>query len=218
MSMSPKKLRGIVNGCLPERFRVLSAKAIVLANRRAGSYCACLPGPERRDLFGHIERAHVQAEIRRAAKATTGMRYKVCQNSAGTSSFTVVRAGRVVLTASAVQSPGQMPREAEFRTNLALSPQITLSELLEPEPVRSDELTPIYGLITHARGAEQKVSDVRIVIPDETARVALCTLSLKTELEEAMGSDMGDVAEEEYIEEAEVGLLDESSGWHEGSG
>jgi hypothetical protein len=221
MSMSSRDLRQMVEGALSAEFLERAVKGLALANRETARYCSRFAAPERSGVFGHLERAHTQTSLREAARQTAGMEFRSRANEPKTAFYTVVRSAGVLLTSSAVQSPGQMPRAADYRNSIALNPQVSLFDFFErevsaPTSAANDDGS-VFGIITHSRNNKFELVDVRIVVPDSGNTYSLCTIHLGELLAQAL-DEQKNLAPEESISEVEPELLNEETDWESGKG
>jgi hypothetical protein len=102
--------------------------------------------PEAENLLGFARRAKVEEYLRGTADLFPDMSWSV-ERPSGPWYHTEVRSGPMVLTASAVQAPGDMVDKADFRASLAVENDAQLFP--EDEPVEDDH--PLYAILVHSR-------------------------------------------------------------------
>jgi hypothetical protein len=96
--------------------------------------------PEGHDLCGHMRRALFESKFRKLARVH-GLSATSFRNSKQTSYYTLARAGRLVITQSAVQHEWQMARPAGFRAQHAAVNDIFSYPLL---PGIADDVPHLY--------------------------------------------------------------------------
>lgn len=134
---------------VPRAFQLEVARCVMDAWRVADSMVReSFEEPERHDLFPHARRATLEKSLRGLA-LRLGLAATSDLNSRKSSYFTWIRAGRVILTASAVQDPSEIVRYAEFRKTFARSNQLFLFD--SPDPPSPD--CALYALVLHGPGA-----------------------------------------------------------------
>lgn len=140
-----------VRGELPQGFAASVVHAVRAAYVEAHQECSEEYGPEGDDLRGYLIRNKVERNIRVACVALPGATVRVELNAAKNSRHVVVRAGRLIITASAVESRYTIVRRAEFRESFAVSNRLWLFD--EPEEDRTGK--PQYLLILHGPSGVQ---------------------------------------------------------------
>ncbi|WP_139093424.1 hypothetical protein [Delftia sp. JD2] len=127
--------------------------------------------PEAKYVIPHFRRGLVETAVRRLAREA-GLETYARPNANGSSSFTMVKAGRFVLTASYVETPGKNVRRAIFRSEAA-----ELNEFLDQldmfgydeagidkqEIVLADA---IYGILLY--GGEGGGSFMEVALPNQS--------------------------------------------------
>lgn len=205
MHSSLTGLAASVDSSLTQDFLRGALRGLARANREANRYCAQFEKPERVDLFGHLERALFERNLKKAAN-DSGLVSKSRKNAASTSHYVQVECGTLIITASAVELPGDLPRNANFRNSLAKAGQTSLLRLMGEAPEIGDGIDCIYAILTHCTSRDGALIDARIVVPNETGKRKLYTKLLRDELVAAVE----DVKESETLapveEVAEVEL------------
>jgi len=90
--------------------------------------------PEAHDLIGQERHYIFQAKLPKIAQEC-GMSCPAVPNSRHTAYYRLIRTGRFMLTASAVKSPRETPRFAEFRKKLAAVNNLMVQRVLEFMPL-----------------------------------------------------------------------------------
>lgn len=139
-------LKQLLRDSFPEEFLRGTVDVLYAAYRGAVTECRERYTVEvAHDVRGHVQRATFEQAWRELAAQTSDVSARVLRNPRGTSFFTEVRSGRVVLTASAVTSPGAVPRDARFRKNRAFGNQgVLIGE--NPAPSDDDE---VFAVLLH---------------------------------------------------------------------
>lgn len=103
----------------------------ILGNAYEETRNYCRPprfGPnEAKDTRGHVLRGHVETGLRRLA-SDFGFETESRLNSQRSYYHTLVRIGRILLTASSVNYPSCKPRRADFRNSYAANGQLSFSK------------------------------------------------------------------------------------------
>lgn len=103
-------------------------------------------------------------------------------NKRGTSYFQQISRNRSILTVSKTLTPGDLPRDADFRRTLARNPQMVLElygDLL-PEMAPHPEADAYYGIVAHgaAENDPASIGYIEILIPDATGKLVLGRVDL----------------------------------------
>lgn len=155
--------------------------------------------PEARDLVGHVRRAIVEAQVRRLAKKA-GIIATPLKNRRKTASHTLVRAGRIVFTVSAISREARMARAAHFRKQHAavnhIFTQPTLAGL-DIEPPELFEAGEIYAILFHgpSAGNPKELGFACFGFPDSESRRADIRFSLIEVSRAQTGTEVAPVAE-----------------------
>lgn len=102
------------------------------------------PPEELAQIYPQTRWAKLEYSLRMLVLRFDGMSARPVPN--GNGHHTEVTAGRVVMTASAVPTPGALPRNAVFRKTLARSPQISFP-FARIDPPHPDD--PLYAFLLH---------------------------------------------------------------------
>jgi hypothetical protein len=123
-------------------------RAVFAAHKVAAEECAAnFKKEEAENMLGFYRRAKLEGFMRDAADMERVAAPVVRSRLSGWN-HTELRSGRVVLTASSVQSPCDLVEEAEFRSTLARGNQ----DVLWPEPGdEPDPGAPLYVILLHSR-------------------------------------------------------------------
>lgn len=115
--MSSSLLESIFEETFPEGWCIDTLKTLDKAFIKAREHCSPpLFGPtEAHDLRSHYCRAIFETEWRKLSNKYGGVKAESRLNTVRNYSHTWVKAGRIILTASAVASPRNKPRRADFR-------------------------------------------------------------------------------------------------------
>ncbi len=119
-----------------------------------GSYDECIaryPPSELHDVLAHIRRARLERDLRELAKGFPGVSASPEPNHRNSSYYTLLKAGPVCMTVSAVENVDQIVRKAVFRGTLAQAAQLGLFD--DEQPVIGDLL---YGILLHGAGEKDK--------------------------------------------------------------
>lgn len=132
--------------------------------------------PEGDYIFGHNRRVGMEAMIRREANRA-GLPATTEYTELG-HPYTLVRAGRFLLTESHVRGKGDIPPAAFFReqhaavNSLLLRPRLPFAEFDPLKLYKLSEATGIYGIIIHGSASEDaKVpAFIEIVFPSKDCK------------------------------------------------
>lgn len=120
MLMSSDEIRALFMKSVPRDFLEKSLRGLFAiypmalqdVNKR-------FPPAEAHDLLPHYRRAMFESEWRKIAKEFPEVRASFKTNKTKNAWHTRIKCGKVILTVSAVESPGEMVRYADFRKTLA---------------------------------------------------------------------------------------------------
>jgi len=144
--LSPTELRQIFLNDVPEAVLLDTARCVIRTYADALKHCRDnFPGPEAHDLYPIERRAMLERNWRGRLSRYSNIEVSVQPNASGNCFHTEVKAGRVVMTVSAVEAPGDIVREAVFRKSLAQESQLEM--FMEPEPPPDDSM--LYALLLH---------------------------------------------------------------------
>ena len=145
-SRGSEAIRAMFHTEVPDDLLTDTGRCLLAAYREAFNQVREeFPGEEARDLFPLLRRAMFERNWRTAMGRRKGVRADAVQNEAGNCFHTRVSIGRVVLTASAVETPEALVRDAIFRK--------TLAESNQPHLFRGRSVPPkdamLYGIVLH---------------------------------------------------------------------
>lgn len=103
------------------------------------------PPAEAHDLLPHYRRAMFESEWRKIAKSSPELRASFETNKTKNAWHTRIRCGKVILTASAVESPGEIVRYADFRKTLAENQ----TDLFRDQNNQPDKEGHYYAILLH---------------------------------------------------------------------
>lgn len=168
---------------------------------------------EAENVLPYSRRGYLEGGMRDVAAMVPGVTAKAFKSPRSSWNHTEIRSGRVVITASAVQTPCGLVEPSEFRTTLARSAQ----GVLWPEPGdEPDDSTPLYVLFLHGRSTWVKKEDkakygkllgsayLALPAPDLTSYVHSINLF------EKFPAIVADNMPREWDEEAKVSYLSQS--------
>lgn len=150
--MSREQLLTIVEEDVPPGFvrdavgflRRVYPSSYAEAYRRFGPY-------EAHDFLGMLRRQMIEEGLREVASRHPGVRATVETNSRRSQYFTLLRAGRLAITASRLSYPQSMPARADFRDTLNRSGQLSF---LDDERERDPDT--IYAVLAHGPGVADR--------------------------------------------------------------
>jgi hypothetical protein len=176
MGMSQSELRAVVERSIPVGFVDATLLAYLQANNAAHQECAKYAPAERDDVFGHVQRAHMQGKWRESVSMLAGVRATTRKNKKKTQSYSCVSVGQLVMTESAVQFPRlTLPREAHFRNVLAEA-QIDIWDDSSTLP------DAVYCIFTHATNRRHEPVFASLVVPGRRLREPLLSIGLELRL------------------------------------
>ena len=130
--------------------------------------------PEAHDLRGYVRRAYIQQDVRSVANRwAPRVTASFEKTERGGSHYTVVTAGRLVMTASWIEAPWAMPRAAEFRRQNAETRQ--LSWLRQDETPSDND---VYAILVYG-GMGRRLMFANIAFPDQACEGWLHSISLR---------------------------------------
>ncbi len=179
MTSLSSDLIGIVDASLSRAFQVALLRCVLGTYRDTDEDCRTKYSWQiAHDLRGHLRRANLDTNLAMLAGRYPGVTASHEPNGKSNCYHTRLRAGRVVLTASAVPTPYSLPRDAEFRSTLARSPQMAFDFGPQQSPPAED--APLYVLLLHGPGEEDQAMPcfVHLAVPDEDCSVILARINL----------------------------------------
>lgn len=143
----------LVNKTMPAGYIRDLVNLVVRSYRSADEYSRDnFSAPVARDLRPLLRRANIEEGWLALAVRHSGVVAISLPNRVGSAFHTVVRCGTIVLTASKVDGPEDVPRHALFRKTYAKQPQLVLDlpGVLPPPVVQlANEADGLYALLTH---------------------------------------------------------------------
>ncbi len=134
--------------------------------------------PEAHDLYPHVRRARIEGQLRGLARMH-GITASAERNHAGTSNYTLLTSGNVLLTANAVDHPNVIVRRAVFRETFARASQLKLfgDEEVPEQPSKGPLL---YAILLHGPDVLNRAVPefAHIVFPDETCQQYAARINL----------------------------------------
>lgn len=177
----PTKPVEMFNDLVPAELQSKIAKAVVSQYSEAYKYCyeRFLP-TEAHDLLPHHRRACIESVIPDLAEGIESCVAESRKNKAKNCSHRLIVNNRIILTQSKVEQSEILPRNAEFRSGYAESPQMFFSFMNEDKTPESDEKAPLYAIIIHMPMENSKNSPefVNIVFPDKFYEVIVQSIRL----------------------------------------
>jgi len=147
MPMSPTQVASFFLSEVPENILLDSAKCVIGAYAEAHQYVRDnYPGEEGHDLYPIVRRAMFERNWRIRLLRHKDVEVQAEHNAGSNCYHTRARVGRVVITASAVDRPSEMARDATFRRTLAQAAQLVLPGLPE---VEEDDDGYLYAILIH---------------------------------------------------------------------
>jgi len=137
---------------VPKAFMRDVLRCLYKCYEAAWEECAGLPEEEAHDLRPHYRRALFEAGLRDVAQRYSTVKATTKRNRMRNYSHTYIRCGRVLLTESAVESPDQMIRRAEFRATYARYNQLFLWDKPLPPPATA----PLYAVLIHGASTDPR--------------------------------------------------------------
>lgn len=143
------------------------AAAIDDAYARARTFCLDeMRIDQARDVYPHVRRGFIEDNLQSLASRHE-MTSRSVPNAAGNCRYVELEYMGIVVTCSAVDSPGAFPRDAVFREQLARSSQIEMFE--DEEPIPDD--TRLYTLLLHGgEPLDEHPGFLNIGFPDRACR------------------------------------------------
>lgn len=145
----------LFDSLIPRDFQRATLRCLL--DTYTGVHDACgsllnLPREEAHDVRPYLRRSKFDAEWRAVAARFPSLTATVEGNDAQNCHHTLISAGCVRLTASAVESDATVVRQAVFRKSLATSNQLYLFEDRPPPP----EGALLYAILIHGPRADQR--------------------------------------------------------------
>ncbi len=181
MAFDPAELRQILRDSVPDAFLQDTVRCLLLSIEATEEECNEKYSfqEQAHDMRGPMRRINFERDWKKLVEWRYPAASAVFQpNSTSNCYHLEVCFERVVLTASAVESPRTLPRDAEFRKTLARNPQRAFT--FGPKPSPPPEGAPLYALLLY--GTEDRdpsrAGFAHIVFPDEECAAALVRCDL----------------------------------------
>lgn len=184
---------------IPAEFLRATVATIVEANRLSDRAFEGMHPQWRRGAFGHMRREQLNQLLDPVARGF-GARTRRALNGNNSSCHLEIEFSDLVLTASAVDSPGEFPEDADYRKTLARSSQASMFDKLGLEPEATGGAA-LYAVLTYSRTFDAKTfrpSFVTIGFPDQKNDHFVALVSLREFLDElasGTGPSADDLAE-----------------------
>jgi hypothetical protein len=166
--LAPSALKAVFLQDVPEPVILDAARCVLGSYDEAFRYCrGNYPGPEAHDLYPIVRRAMLERNLRARLsryRETTSSTPEL--NAIGNCYHTELRSGRIILTVSAVETPGVVVRDAEFRKTLSQNPQAEMFNQPEPPP----EDACLYAILLHGPlggGMLSSPGFIQVAFPDQ---------------------------------------------------
>lgn len=129
--------------------------------------------PEAHDLYPHKRRAMLEGQLRDLARSH-GITASAERNHGGTSNYTLLASGDVLLTANAVEHPNTIIRRAVYRETYARAAQL---KLFGEQPPKGPVL---YAILLHGPDVSNRARPefAYIVFPDESCKRYVARINL----------------------------------------
>lgn len=154
---------------------------------------------EAKNLLPHYQRAMVESSLRKTAQEF-GLETLVGKNTNKNTNYTKVISGKLVITASAVQSSDTKVRKAIFRSQLAEAPHKQLALFKDEHEQKAIDGDSYYCIILHpvATWDSERQSDfINLAFPSRDCKSYICNIDLKRFLSVYSGEPPA----EEYIKD-----------------
>jgi|CXWL01.1.fsa_nt_gi hypothetical protein len=166
--LSGAELRAMFLADVPEPVLEDTVRCLTRSYSDSARYCRDnFPAEEAHDLYAHHRRAMFERNWRGRLARYPGLKISTRTNASRTCYHTEVRAGRVLMTVSAVEAPFEVVRPAVFRQTLALDSQLNI--FTEPEAVADD--APLYAIVLHGPlggGLHRTPAFIHVGFPETT--------------------------------------------------
>lgn len=146
MKSSPFFPNDIFNSQVPSKLLIDITKAIYNAYSEAYEYCSSnYDWHQVHDILPLIRKANIERNVLHCVKQHSYVNAKSRPNEIKNCYHVLIRCSDVILTISAVSSPGKMVREAIFRKQYAMDDQISLFPDYNEKSLNRN----LYGIILH---------------------------------------------------------------------
>lgn len=175
--------------------------------------------PEAHDLYPYKRRAMLEGQLRGLARSY-GITASAERNHGGTSNYTLLASGNVLLTANAVEHPNTVIRRAVYRETYARAAQL---KLFGEQPPRGDML---YAILLHGPDISNRARPefAHIVFPDESCKRYVARINLFDRFSDVVG-ELWTIEEATVFDDLDIRIRtdieeqdDEEEGETEGQG
>jgi hypothetical protein len=167
MAEPESSLLELFNLVVPKEFLTAVAGRMGWIYKTAFRQCDQLEKEQAQDFRPYMRWILLESELRKLARKH-GIAEAAKMNCAKSQHHVEVSAGRVIITASAVDTPIQVPRRAIFRDTLACDNSLWLFPEFAP-PAPPDD-APLYAVLIHAPKADDQrapwFANIRFPLPD----------------------------------------------------
>ena len=213
--ISTEEIRAAFAQEFDSEFMEDTVRCLFACYKAAAQHCRDnFPREEAHDLLPIYRRALIEKEWRALAERYSNVRAVTVANEVGSSFASRISTGRMILTVCAVDSPGAMFRDAEFRKNLARDNQFGLFE--SPEALVSDPR--YFGVLLHGPDAldASRPAFANVAFPSADCTRYIANLALFRICEPVVDSLTKD--QQEYVElEPEVKLRPQAKAANHGA-
>jgi hypothetical protein len=196
--------RRIFNEDVPKEFIFETIDILLASYIEAHTTCKLrYAATEARYALPHIQRANFEGDWRKVKRKFPAGKARIRKNTRGDGHTRYVF-GRVVMTASAVSEPDELPRRAVFRNTYAGEQQTDLFDKDATVP----RGTALYAMLTHGprRAGSPVPAFIRILFPSKDCKSLVDYIDLTPCLQERIEPPVDDTAVE-HPEEATDDLV-----------
>ena len=164
--------------------------------------------PEAHDLYPHKRRAVIEGQLRELAGGYPEITAAAELNSKGTSFYTLLASGNVLLTANAVEHPNVIIRRAAYRETYARAAQLKLfGDGKQPPGQQPLDGFLLYAILLHGPDPlnEARPGFVHIVFPDEDCTQYVTRINL-FDRHASLVSELFPIEEEAVLGEPDIRL------------
>jgi len=192
MASTAGELEQVFDGCVPRQVQEALIRCLFGAYKTTFEECARFPEEEARDLRPFYRWVQLRTDLRGIAQRFRGV------GATAERYHTLLAAGRVILTASAVEGPGDLVRPALYRQTYASSSQLDL--FIKDTPPPDD--AQLYAILLHGPDPTEPRQPLfaQIAFPDKAcqsyvheidlfSRFSALVESLRIPQEEAEGQE-----------------------------
>lgn len=176
---------------LPDRLQETLLRAVFVAYQSASEDIEdVFEKPERRTLLGYAQRAKLETQFRALPRGRKGAHAELVQGPRAWT-HTKLEMGKLVITASKVGAPNQLPPRAKFRRQYAV--QLNLFEVANNNQQEEDV---IYVLLLHGKASHGQLPGfVQLAVPDAELKKYLLVIDLAAKFPNVVDEFLGDQGE-----------------------